>query len=71
MNTANESDAIIARVHRQTFKDSFYGIGDKMFTLADLAESRDDQDLKAIVDKLDAAHDELKAWADKQLKNWD
>jgi hypothetical protein len=58
------------------FKESYYVIGDKLIGLGDVAESFDGKtaerkEIEAILVDIYAAKHKLKAWADRNLTNWD
>lgn len=56
------------------FKECYYVSGDKLVGLCDIAEKFDGQprqEIEMILAELYAAKHKLKAWADKNLTNWD
>lgn len=56
------------------FKEAYYVSGDKLIGLGDIAEKFDGQprqEIETILAELYAAKHKLKAWADKNLTNWD
>lgn len=60
---------------RERFKDAWYTIGDKKWTLKELHSNLPDSpaknELATLIVKLEKAQDDLGKWADQNLQNWD
>jgi chromosome condensin MukBEF complex kleisin-like MukF subunit len=66
---------ITPQQQRADFKDAYYVSGDKLGALtrlsATIVDKQERAALQKIVKELYEKHDQLKKWADNNLKNWD